>query len=281
MSSADRREFLKAAAAGTGTLLLAQSASAQDISRIGSPRFSLGVASYTFRAFGLDDTLNMTRRLGVPKVSFKSFHLPLEATPEEIGTTVDKVKASGLELYALGVIYMKSEAEARHAFEYAKNAGVRMIVGVPDHEFLPLAEQLVQQYDIRLAIHNHGPTDKVYPTPESAYQKIQQLDRRIGLCLDVGHTRRSGLDPAAEFLRHIDRVMDVHIKDVTEATENGGTCEIGRGVTDIPALLRALISTGYAGVVSLEFEKDEKDPLPGCAESIGYLRGFLASKPGA
>jgi sugar phosphate isomerase/epimerase len=235
------------------------------------------VASYTFRAFGLDDTLTMTRRLGLKRISFKSFHLPLEASPEEIRAAVRKVEAAGLELYAGGVIYMRTEAETRQAFDYARAAGMGIIVGVPNHELLPLVVKLVREYDIRVAVHNHGPTDKVYPTPESAYTRVRDLDSRIGLCIDVGHTRRSGIDPAAVAVRFADRLLDVHIKDVTAATEKGTTCEMGRGVVNIPAFLRALISTGYSGTVSLEYEKDEKDPLPGAAESVGYLRGVLAA----
>jgi D-mannonate dehydratase len=275
----ERREFIKVAGAGTGAMLVTKTAAGQAGSRPPATPFSLGLASYTFRAFGVDDTIALVKRLGVPKVSFKSFHLPLEATAEDLRATVAKVRAAGLDLYAGGVIYMKSEAEVRHAFEYAKTAELRMIVGSPLHNLLPLVEELVRQTDIRLAIHNHGPTDKVYPTPESIWQRIEKLDRRIGFCIDAGHTRRSGLDPAEEVRKYADRMLDFHIKDVTAADEKGETCEMGRGVIDIPALLRTLVSVGYTGSVSLEFEKDEKDPLPGCCESIGYIRGVLASRP--
>ncbi len=287
MKKSTRRAFFRAAGTGLGAGLgsaalmgrvvsgspLAQGTKPQKV----APKFELGMASYTFRAFGLDETLAMTRRLGLKRISFKDFHLSLKATADEIKTTVAKVKAAGLDLYAGGVIYMRTEDETRQAFDYAKAAGMGIIVGVPNHEFLPLVNTLVKDYNIRLAVHNHGPTDKVYPTPESAYEKIRSLDRRIGLCIDVGHTQRSGIDPAAEAVRFADRLINVHIKDVTAATEQGTTCEMGRGVIDIPGFLRALIRTGYAGTVSLEFEKDEKDPLPGSAESIGYVRGVLAT----
>jgi inosose dehydratase len=287
MQKTTRRRFFQLAGMGLGSGWGAAALSAQLPSskqaqkpaerKLAPPQFVLGMASYTFRAFGLDQTLAMTQRLGLKRISFKSFHLPLEASAGEIRAVVDKVKAAGLELYAGGVIYMRTEAETRQAFEYAKAAGMGIIVGVPNHDLLPLVTQLVKEYDIRVAIHNHGPTDKVYPTPQSAYEKIRGLDRRIGLCIDVGHTKRSGIDPALDAVRFIDRLIDVHIKDVTDDTERGETCEMGRGVVDIPFFLRSLIRMGYAGTVSLEYEKDEKDPLPGAAESIGYLRGVLAS----
>jgi sugar phosphate isomerase/epimerase len=287
MHRTTRRSFFQIAGAGLGAswgagAVSAQVASASQVRqaaprKTAAPKFQLGMASYTFRAFGLDQTLAMTKRLGLKRISFKSFHLPLEASADEIRAVVAKVKAAGLELYAGGVIYMRTEAEVRQAFEYAKAAGMEIIVGVPNHELLPLVNKLVGEYNILVAVHNHGPTDKIYPTPESAYQKIRGLDRRIGLCIDVGHTKRSGIDPAMDAVRFADRLFDVHIKDVTEDTEKGQTCEMGRGVVDIPFFLRALVKIGYLGSVSLEYEKDEKDPLPGAAESIGYARGVLAS----
>ncbi len=287
MHKTTRRRFFQIAGMGLGSgwsaaTLSAQLSSGKQVQKpaqrkLAPPQFVLGMASYTFRAFGLDQTLAMTQRLGLKRISFKSFHLPLEASAGEIRAVVDKVRAAGLELYAGGVIYMRTEAETRQAFGYAKTAGMGIIVGVPNHDLLPLVNKLVKEYDIRVAIHNHGPTDKVYPTPQSAYEKIRGLDRRIGLCIDVGHTKRSGIDPGLDAVRFIERLIDVHIKDVTDDTEKGETCEMGRGVVDIPFFLRSLIQMGYAGTVSLEYEKDDKDPLPGAAESIGYLRGVLAS----
>jgi len=240
-------------------------------------RFELGMCSYTFRAFGLDETIAMTRRLGLRKISVKSMHLPLESSPDQIRAAAAKIRQAGLDPYAGGVIYMRSEAETRQAFAYARAAGMKIIVGVPNHELLDLAHELVKQSGISLAIHNHGPGDKLYPTPESVHDKIKSMDRRVGLCLDVGHTERSGIDPAGAAERFSERLLDLHIKDVTESTAKGSTVEIGRGVTDIPKLLRTLIKLNYSGAVSLEYEKDEKDPIPGASESIGYLRGVLAS----
>jgi sugar phosphate isomerase/epimerase len=175
---------------------------------------------------------------------------------------------------------MSKESEVDQAFDYAKAAGMEMIVGVPNPELLPLVERKVKQYDLKLAIHNHGPTDKVYPSPQSAFERIRGLDRRIGLCIDVGHTQRCGIDPADAAERCFDRLLDVHIKDVTAPTAEGETLEAGRGVVDLPKFLAALRRLKYAGTVSLEYEKDEKDPLPGAAESIGYFRGILAAGGG-
>jgi sugar phosphate isomerase/epimerase len=238
--------------------------------------FNLGLASYTLRKFNLDQALAMTRRVGLKYIALKSVHLPLESTPAEIEAAAAKVKEAGIELYGGGVIYMNNEAEVKQAFDYAKAAGMKLIIGAPQPELLPLVNKKVQEYDIKLAIHNHGPGDKTYPTPASAYEKIKNLDKRIGLCDDIGHTQRSGVNPSESAQEFADRLLDVHIKDVSQATAKGGGVEVGRGVIDIPGYLRTLIKVGYKGVVAFEYEKDADDPLPGLAESVGYVKGVLA-----
>jgi inosose dehydratase len=240
------------------------------------PRFELGLASYTFREFDLDATLTMARRVGLSRIALKSVHLPLEATAETIRAAADKIRASGLVLYGCGVVYMTSEKEVDQAFAYARAGGMGVIIGVPNHDLLGLAERRVRETDIKLAIHNHGPGDKLYPTPRSILDRIDKLDRRVGVCLDVGHCQRSGIDPSDAARRCGPRLLDVHLKDVTEATMDGIAIEAGRGVIDIPRLLRTLIKIGYAGTAAFEYEKDGQDPLPGLAESVGYVRGVLS-----
>lgn len=279
-----RRQFLKLAGAGTAASLAGVSGCSRTHgqqshhSKAASKRlFQLGLASYTFRKFNLDQTLTMTRRLGLKYIALKSFHLPLESTTVEIRTVAGKVKSAGLKLYGGGVIYMNSEAEVHRAFDYAKAAGMQVIIGVPKPELLGLVNKKVAQYDIKVAIHNHGPGDMVYPTPQSAYEKIKDLDRRVGLCIDIGHTQRAGVDPSESAKKYADRLLDVHIKDVSSAAAQGTTVEIGRGVIDIPKFVRTLLNIEYSGLVSFEFEKDERNPLPGVAESVGYVRGVLAA----
>lgn len=239
-------------------------------------QFSLGMASYTFREFSLEETLAMTQRLGLERITLKDFHLPMASSPEEIKETVAKVEQAGIKPYGGGVIYMRSQAHVERAFEYARMAGMEIIIGVPNHDLLELVDKKVKEYDIKVAIHNHGPSDEVYPTPESAYDKIKGLDPRLGLCIDIGHTQRAGVDPSEAAVSCADRILDVHIKDVSAAAVEGNTIEIGRGKIDIPKFLRTLIKLEYQGTCSFEFEKDGKDPLAGVAESLGYVKGVLA-----
>ncbi|MFC1500520.1 sugar phosphate isomerase/epimerase family protein [Candidatus Zixiibacteriota bacterium] len=284
MIRTSRRAFVKAA--GLGVVAAAVPAGARGMANEESSGngitgsevgFTLGMASYTFREFGLDETLKMTSRLGLTKIAFKNFHLALDATRTEIEEVVDRVRTAGLDLYGGGVIYMRNEQEVDQAFDYAQYAGMRVIIGVPNHELLPLVERKVQQYDIQLAIHNHGPGDQVYPTPESAYELVKDLDPRMGLCIDVGHTQRAGVDPSESVERFFDRLHDVHMKDVSAASREGGTVEVGRGVIDVPKLLSTLVRLDYRGVVAFEHEKDGNDPLAGAAESVGFTRGVMAT----
>jgi sugar phosphate isomerase/epimerase len=236
----------------------------------------LGLASYTFRKFKVEQAISMTGRVRLKNVCFKSMHLPLNSSDAHIAKVVAAVKRAKLNLYGCGVVYMKSEADVNRAFEYARAAGMKVIVGVPKYELLGLVEKKVIEYDIKVAIHNHGPGDKVYPTGGSVWEKVKGLDKRIGLCLDIGHSKRIGEDPVEAIEKYASRLHDVHIKDVSEASKKGHTVEIGRGVIDIVKVIRTLLSVRYKGVVAFEYEKGGKDPLAGLAESVGYVRGVIA-----
>jgi len=281
MAKKSRREFLALAGAGTLAGFLPNATTAREKNATDGHAlpvlFTLGIASYSFRAFPLDQAITMTKRLGIKKLALKDVHLPLTSSNDEIRRAVDKMKAEGLALSSCGVVYMTNEDEVKNAFRYAKAAGLSCMVGSPNESLLKLVERMVKQTGIALAIHNHGPTDNLYPSPESAYRRIERMDKRMGLCIDVGHTQRLGLDPAREVERFADRLLDVHMKDVSSADAGGTEVEIGRGVIDIPKLLHTLARVKYSNTIHFEHEKDEKDPLPGLAESVGYVRGVIAT----
>ena len=275
-----RRDFLKTAGTGIAAATVLPGAAAGP-AFAGSPgrspeRLALGLASYTLRKFTLDQTIAMTKRLGLAKLALKDFHLPMDASDGDLAAASRKAREAGLDLYGCGVVYMKTEAEVNRAFHYAKAAGMRTIIGAPDPSLLPQVDARTRESGIRVAIHNHGPEDKTFPTPTSVIERIRTLNPLVGLCVDVGHTRRAGEDPADAIRKYRERVLDIHIKDINSAEREGTTIEMGRGVLDIPSILKALLKIRFDGVVSFEFEKDEDDPLPGVAESIGYTRGILA-----
>ena len=277
MMKQSRKTFLKVL--GVGSLTAAINPIKASAGYLDQPQAEneliLGLASYTLRKFDLEETLEMVARLNLEYIAFKSMHMPMDSTDEEIKAIVEKVKASGRKLYGAGVIYMKSEDEVDNAFRYAKAAGLKVIIGVPNPDLLGRVEKRVKETDIRLAIHNHGPEDDTYPSPKSAFDKIANMDPRMGLCIDIGHTLRSGYDPAKVIKQYKDRVYDVHLKDINSSEPDGKTLEMGRGVMDIPSVIKALRSINYKGVMAVEYEKDGDDPLPGLAESVGFARGVM------
>ena len=283
MEKHNRRTFLKStgiglAAGAIAPRLIAGETSEQKAFRLPeNARFELGLASYTTRAFTLDQTITMAQRVNLKHISLKSFHLPLDASENDCRTAADKIKAAGIDFYSAGVIYMNKKEEVDQAFNYAKACGIRMIIGVPAVELLSYTESMIKQYNIMLAIHNHGPGDLVYPDVPGIYEKIAKLDERMGISMDIGHTVRLARDPLSDLNQCFDRILDIHIKDVDKKAADGATVEIGRGVIDIPGFLKELKRLNYKGILSFEYEKDEKDPLPGLAESVGYVKGVMAS----
>lgn len=274
-----RRQFFKLAGTGVlaaGVSSLCASSNLLYLSEKATDTFGLGMAGYTFWEFNIDKTIEMMKRIGITNLSLKDNHMPMTSTREEINAVMDKFKKAGINVYTVGVVYMKSKEEADRAFEYAKMAGVKMIVGAPNYDLLSYVEKKVKDYDIRLAIHNHGPDNPLFPNATDIWNKIKDMDPRMGICLDIGHDTRDKQDPSADMERYSKRIFDLHTKDVDKAAKEGKTVEMGRGIIDIPKFISILRKVKYSGMCSLEFEKDMKDPLPGIAESIGYFKGVIA-----
>lgn len=239
-------------------------------------KLNIGVATYTLRTLPTDAAITVLKRLGVGTCSLKDSHLPMKATPDELKAIVAKFRAAGVEPLSCGNVGMKNdETSVRAAFEYAKAAGIPTMVCAPPLDAIPLLDKLVKEFDIKLALHNHGPEDKNFPTPYEAYKAAKGFDKRIGLCVDVGHCARAGADPAKAIRDCKDRVFDIHLKDVSVVAKNGKPIEVGRGGLDIPSILRALQAIEFTGNVGFEYEKDANDPVLGLAESVGYVRGVL------
>ena len=280
-----RRDALRTAALGALSLPLLGSLgrAAEPAPALGQARperLRLGVASYSVRTLSLDEAIAATKALRISNIALFRLHCNWEAaTLDECRTVGEKLKAAGLALTGSGVINLPNdEAKCRKAFENVKAAGMQSMVCKPDLAALPLVEKLVKEFDQKLAIHNHGPEDKVYPTPEVAWNAIKSLDARIGLCIDVGHTARFGDDAAASIKKYAARVYDVHMKDsvAVPGAMKDVPVEVGAGRLDVRGMLRALLDINYKGVVAFEYEKTAGNPVTGLAESVGYVRGMLA-----
>lgn len=239
--------------------------------------FRLGIAGYTFVNFDLEKTIETLQRTDVHYLCIKNFHLPLDSSEDEILVFHNRLKEANVTGYAVGPLYMKTEEEADKIFDYAKRVGVGMIVGVPTYELLPYVDQKVKEYNMKFAIHLHGPDQERFQDADMVWDHVKDLDKRIGMCLDIGHDRRNGKDPVADLKKYHERVYDIHLKDVTGASKQGYSVEVGRGILDIPAFVRMLREVDYQGVVSLEHERNMDNPFMGIAESIGYFRGVVAA----
>ena len=276
----NRRETLGLGAAAAVTPLLGSAATADAVPAppTGPWRsLRIGVASYTFRSFGVEALIAGVKRVGLDCVSLKEMHLPLKSTPEQRKAVAAKLRDAGVAPLSCGVIYLPNdEPGIRNAFEYTRDLGAPVMVCSFDPATVDLLDRYVAEFDIRLAIHNHGPGDKRFATPDIVLETIKDHDKRIGFCIDVGHTLRAGVDPARAILKHRERLYDVHLKDVDRAAPNGATLEAGRGVLDLRAVLAALVRIGYKHMADFEYEKDGSDPLPGLAESVGYCKGLMA-----
>ena len=271
-----RREFVGIAAAATASAGLA-SAQQRGAPPPARERLRLGVASYSMRELTLDQALDGAKTLGITSMTFKDVHLPRTDPPEVTRALAAKIKAAGISMAGGGTITLPNDpVQIKKDFEYAKHAGFPLIFISPDPAALDTIEQMVKAYDIRVAIHNHGPEDKWWPRPQDAYAAIKSRDRRMGLCIDVGHTTRTGTNPAQACRECRDRLYDMHVKDL-KSMQNHSDTEVGRGIINFPELFKTLLDIGYQGQVGLEYEINAKNPIAGMIESMAYMRGVLAA----
>jgi sugar phosphate isomerase/epimerase len=247
--------------------------------KTGAAPLHLGVASYTFRNFSRTQMIGFLKQLQVTGLNAKDVkdHLPMDAAAE--AAALAEYAAAGVELHAAGAIYFPKDedAEIRSKFDYCKRAGIRVIVaGDPTPETLPRLERFVKEYDIRLAIHNHGPEDKLWKSPLDVLQAVQGMDKRMGCCIDVGHTVRAGTDVVAAIHAAGPRLFNVHMKDLTDFTAKESQVAVGEGIMPVRGIFEALLATRYAGFIDLEYEIHAEDPMPGVIASFSYMRGVLA-----
>ncbi|MEP6755442.1 MAG: sugar phosphate isomerase/epimerase [Chthonomonadales bacterium] len=242
----------------------------------------VGVASYTLRTLPLEACIKAIQRTGLKYVSIKDSHMPMNSTTEQRKEVAAKFKAAGITPLSCGNVGMENdEAKIRAAFEYARDAGLPTIVCSPHPDSFAILDKMVKEFDIKLAIHNHGPGDNRFPSPYDAMAAAEKFDKRIGLCIDVGHTARAGVDPAEAVLKCKDRLYDMHFKDINSTMPNGAPVEVGRGVLNKRSIVEALLKIKYTHLMSFEYEKDANDPVPGLMESVGYLRGLMSTMPKA
>ncbi len=281
-STFSRRDFVRTSALAAGVFVAPKNVWAlaqQRPSSSEAPPIRLGLASYTFRNFTRAQLIGFMKQLNVFELNVKDVKDHLPTNPQEEAAALTDYAAASIKLHAAGAIYFAKDEDEdiRSKFEYCKRAGISVIVaGDPAPETLPRIEKFVKQYDIRLAIHNHGPEDKFWRSPLDVLKAVKSMDPRIGCCIDVGHTVRAGTDVVRAIHEAGPRLFNVHMKDLTNFESKESQVAVGEGIMPVRKMFEALIAIKYAGFVDLEYEIHPDDPMPGVIASFAYLRGVLA-----
>jgi sugar phosphate isomerase/epimerase len=276
-----RRDFVR-----TSALVGAALTASSEILALGSeglaaeegPPIRLGLASYTFRNFNRAQLIGFMKQLNVFELNAKDAkdHLPRDA--QEEATALADYATAGIRVHAAGTIYFEKDEDAdiRSKFECCKRAGIGVIVaGDPAPGTLPRIEKFVKEYDIRIAIHNHGPEDKLWPSPLEVLKAVKGMDPRMGCCIDVGHTVRAGTDVVAAIREAGPRIFNIHMKDLANSQKDSQVA-VGEGLIPVRKMFEALAAIKYKGFVDLEYEMQPDDPMPGVISSFAYMRGMLA-----
>ena len=281
-----RRSFVQSgamiAAACAAPLTLPAVAEPNPASLKPSP-LKLGIATYTFRNFTRAQMLGFLKQLEVTSINCKDAKDHLPSNPAEEAKALADYAAAGIALHAAGTIYFPKDEDddIRAKFEYCRIAGIKVIVaGDPKPEILPRIEKFVKEYDFRFAIHNHGPEDKVWPSPLNVLEAVKGMDSRMGCCIDIGHCVRAGTDVVEAIHAVGPRLFNMHVKDLTSFASKESQVAVGRGIIPFREMFEALIKTHYAGFMDLEYEINGDNPLPGMKNSFSYMRGVLAGMRG-
>jgi sugar phosphate isomerase/epimerase len=281
-NAVSRRDFVRSTAivaAGVATSADLFARTRQSAPANEPPPVRLGLASYTFRNFSRAQMIAFMKQLNVLTLNAKDVKDHLPTDPQQEGAALADYAAAGIKLHAAGTIYFPKDEDTdiRNKFEYCKRAGISVIVaGDPAPETLPRIEKFVKEYDIRFAIHNHGPEDKIWHSPLDVLKAVKSMDPRMGCCIDVGHTVRAGTDVVQAIQEAGPRLFNVHVKDLTSFQSKESQVPVGDGVMPLRKMFAALIGMNYKGFVDLEYEIHPDDPMPGTIASFAYMRGVLA-----
>ena len=253
--------------------------------------FRIGIARYTMYAQGLEDALETMRQIDCHYMGLKDRTLSYDADAEEIAAYRMKLAKYGVEMISAGPEYFQTAEQAEKFFGFAKRCGFRTVSVVPyadrpdpkdpgktisceSEEMLDVLERMVRKYDIRAAIHNHGPDiPELYPTAEAVWARIRNRDPRIGFCLDIGHHLRAGGDIESAIRTYGSRIYEIHLKNISSADKQGFAMQGPRGIIDERRVFQALVDVGFDGYCLIEYERDYRENAMGLAETMGYYRG--------
>ncbi len=279
--SATRRDFF-ASAAALAAMPAAASAAAPTMAEHYWDDIPLAVATYSLRKFSRDQAIAIIQELGIRYVNVKSFHMPYYLSKEELTAARMDFEKAGLEIVSGGNISLQKDDEdyIRYHLEYAANGGLKTVVCAPLHSNLGTIEKHAKRLGLKIAIHNHGPEDKYYPNGKSVIDRVKNMDPLMGMCYDIGHAARTGVDVIEEIEMAGDRLHDMHVKDLRSFDDKASQTEVGKGKIPVSKMFQTLKKMRYPGVVGLEYEINADAPQRGMAESFAYMRGVLDGQRG-
>jgi inosose dehydratase len=284
MRTISRRDFITTASAFAASTALIGNAGLIGNTAFGNSienrkqRISLGIQLYSLREFSLEAALDYAKQIGFTQVEFYSKMLPIDSTPEQIADVRKKVTDRGLSISAHGVNrFTKDAAANRKLFEFAKAVGIPTITADPDPDSFANLNDLVKEFDIRVAIHNHGPKHRYNKALDVLYA-VEKYDSRIGACADLGHYIRSGEKPTEVIRLLKGRLYGIHLKDFAEMQDKTKGVVLGKGHLDCQGVVDALLAVDFPanGAFSLEYEENPKDPIAEIKECFAVANAALA-----
>ena len=285
MNDTTRRDFLRSVLMLTGTVALPASVFAQDPAKPKKPKnpyapFKMGVQSYSLRGFKAEEAMKRTKELGLTFWEGWDGHIPITDDPKKIAEYKEMMKTYGITMPSYGVVYFGNDEKAvRKIFEFAKAMNVTTLSAAPSADSFPLVDKMVKEYAVNIAIHNHGPDDKQYGKPEQVMDAVKMWSPRIGACCDTGHSLRSEVDPVKACDQFDARLFGVHLKNAKKNADGSiGFTEIGApgGLLQTAELFTTLRKIKYRGIVALEYEEHEDNPVPFMAQCLEATRTVIA-----
>ncbi len=274
LSKATRRSFLAASCVGAA----ASFSTKQGDAARAAPSFSLGIQMFSLRGYPVDEALQHAKDLGFSHVEFYPKMFSVNSDAAAIHDMNNKIKGLGLTVSAHGVNRLTKDADAnRKLFEFAQAAGIQTITADPDPESFDNLDELVKEFNIRIAIHNHGPRHR-YNKVVDVLGAIEKHDERIGACADLGHYIRSGERPVEVIRLLKGRLYGIHLKDFAEMKDKAEGVILGQGFIDAPAVMTALVQVGFPkdGALSIEYEKNRENPLNDIRECVRVMKEAMA-----
>ncbi|MEX0771675.1 MAG: sugar phosphate isomerase/epimerase [Balneolales bacterium] len=253
---------------------------------------AVGLQAYTFNRFSVMEAIEKTAKAGGKLIELYPGQR-LNADDDELifnhlssDEDIEKVKAKldehGIMAINYGVVSLSDEEDSRKVFEFANTMGIQAVTSEPSMEDMDRLEELVKEYDVMLAIHNHParPDDPDYRVwdPEYVLSMVEGRDPRLGACADIGHWARSEIVPI-EGLKILEgRIISMHMADVDQLNRDGEDVVNGYGIGNIGGVLDELRRQNFGGHISLEYEANWDDNVTDVAQNIGFIHGWIQNR---